>query len=937
MITKELHTSLRRTGRVTLMTNLARSLLMALALLVAAALAAIAVDAMLTLAPWQLITADSILAVVAVAALVRLAWVWYRNRFHPRRLARLIEERVGIRDSALINAVDLSFHDTQMASGDLVELAVARGSAVALGIPARQVADLARLRRAASAALVALAVAAAAYLVLPDVFRAVVPRLLEPAASHAPFTLVRFEVTIEPEKVYVGRPAAIHVALSGHDLPDQATVVFTDEAAQRAPMLHSGDGRFALRLAEASRSRTFYIDTPSGRSSDYTLTVLPVPTFRKIVVSYAFPSYTDWGTRRTGLDVMGLRAIEGTTVTLAIESNCDLRMAELTLTPDPPAAGSTAPTPQVVTLNPSKDDPKTVSGSFTLASSGQYSLSLTGADGMPGNEVKTGPVVAQLDARPEVQCLDPAADIIAPSNWTVPLAFAASDDVKVQRLTLSRMVNGWGPYTEDLVLETTDPRYARAACQLDLAALGASGGDVITYFATAQDNYPAGPHAADSPVYVIQVVDQEEYAAYARTKYRMEQVLRELDEFRREAAQIEEMRKELIQEFEALKKKLEAQGGKPTDEDTRRLDELDKKYGEYADKSKRLAEKLRQRADQPQIYEFEKTYSETLRQMAEGLEQTGQAVGEVRRSKPALTPPEYTDKALEQLRQAEPPAQERAAEMKLTEEQLDRLRRAADMAGLANRITGIALQQKELADRLAQFRNKEKLSPAEQLRAQQLAEEQAQLEKDLTATLDELEKQARKSEQDLPNMSQSALGIIKDIRAMKVEQDQAQASQLARAGQGRYAHRSAQDAADKLASMIKECNGQGGEGEQDLDGQLQLTRSQIAMALQQLAQGMMPGAGSGRGGQGTQGSQASRVLVGPHGGSGDADAREGRGDRGKGRGRPDSGSIDRPAAEQLNPAQATARSGAGGGMPGVPLRFRGLAEQYFRRLADDSK
>ena len=102
----------------------------------------------------------------------------------------------------------------------------------------------------------------------------------------------------------------------------------------------------------------------------------------------------------------------------------------------------------------------------------------------------------------------------------------------VRKITISRSVNGWGPATKELAIHPTGPTYATASEDFDLAALGAKGGDVITFFTTAHDNYPSVEHFTDTPVVVIHVITKQEYTDLARTKYRMEQITAEIDAFR---------------------------------------------------------------------------------------------------------------------------------------------------------------------------------------------------------------------------------------------------------------------------------------------------------------------------------------------------------------------------------------------------------------------
>ena len=203
------------------------------------------------------------------------------------------------------------------------------------------------------AAGVLAAVSLSSLFAAPGAFRTAIGRFLRPTAGLAPFTLVRFDVRIEPEKIYHGRSATITASLeSSMKLPDHANVVFVDERRARdkpMPMLPLGEGRFALTIERLERSRRFFIDTPGGRSRLYELTVHPVPGFQRVHVRYEFPGYTQWPASSTVLvDRPDLRAIEGTRVTVTVHSDLPLQSGRLVVRPS--AEGE----PMAVALAPSK-------------------------------------------------------------------------------------------------------------------------------------------------------------------------------------------------------------------------------------------------------------------------------------------------------------------------------------------------------------------------------------------------------------------------------------------------------------------------------------------------------------------------------------------------------------------------------------------------------
>jgi hypothetical protein len=306
-----------------------------LAACVGLALTAIFVDAVVALPPAGLWLVDltllgSLIAVVVLG--VRQMW---RNRFHAERTARLLEERLGIRNSVFTNAVDFASSAPRGDSPILRERAIRLAEERAFELSPGKVLSARPLAKAILVVAAAMLTALAGWWLAPRAFGMVLPRLLDPNGDHPPYTLVEFDVRIAPEPVYHGKPATISVKLGGPEHVEQASVVFLDgEKHEPAAMYPAGEGEFALRIERAEATRSFFIDTPQGRSETYRLEVLEVPFFEQIEVTYAYPDYTAWPPQTHRLDGRGLRALVGTEITVTVRSNLPLRAGALSLKPE---------------------------------------------------------------------------------------------------------------------------------------------------------------------------------------------------------------------------------------------------------------------------------------------------------------------------------------------------------------------------------------------------------------------------------------------------------------------------------------------------------------------------------------------------------------------------------------------------------------------------
>jgi hypothetical protein len=185
---------LRRAGWLTLAVEVVRTVCGALCLLLAAVLAALAVDAVLGLYPSALIAVDVLILVLFLGLAAYIARQSWRNRFNPRRVARQIELRLGLLDSRFINSVDFLDAPNSSCSPQLVRQSVQKGEELAAQISSIEAVDLWRPWRAMAAAFGAICVLVVAYLAAPRVFAMVVPRYLDPTGDHPPFSLLSFEI-----------------------------------------------------------------------------------------------------------------------------------------------------------------------------------------------------------------------------------------------------------------------------------------------------------------------------------------------------------------------------------------------------------------------------------------------------------------------------------------------------------------------------------------------------------------------------------------------------------------------------------------------------------------------------------------------------------------------------------------------------------------------
>jgi hypothetical protein len=950
-----LHLLLHAANRRRVFVALGRTLLSTLGVLLLAILIAVALDAAFAFPVPLLITLDLMLLALLLMGATLLLRTVRDGRFCPRRIARIIEQRSGLTSSALINALDL--RDAQQAgfSLALARKSVERGEQTARAIDLSNVVETRPLARAALACGLAAMLLAMLYFLVPDVLGRGLPRLFDPTGDHPPFTLLKFQVAIEPEPLYYGSDAKIAVQLHGPTIPDRADLVMlVDGKKQRSPMISVEEG-YELTVRDATVSRDFYVDTPEGRSDWYRLDVREVPQFEEVWVAYAYPEHTDWPPRRYPLQGRDIEAMVGTQVTVEVKSNFPLKHVQARLYDE---SGNSEPS-RLVTLTPDQNEPRRAQGSFSLDFSGRVTLELIGHNGVPGSELREARLIATRDEPPRVQLAAPEPTALAVEGWKVPVQIEAADDIEVRDLSLHFSRNGQASENVPLENQSPDRRRGRAEYELDLAKIEAKPGDEIRVFASASDNHPNPSQTADSATHVIQVISQEEYAEYMRTMYQMDSLQQEIEQLQQQLDQQTDQAEAAEQALRELAEQLEAD--KPLNEAQQtQLDQAQQQLDQAQAKTSELQEQLRERLEQPQLYDVEKPYRERLQQLSdqlaeqqEAMSQTQQALDAVQQQ-PAPTPQdvERLQQAIEQMQQQQNAAEsnegDKTPSLEQIQQQAEKLQLAQRMMAEAQRIQQVMQQQREIADRLQPLREQPSLTPEQQSRADRLAREQELLDQQLREATESLKQAADQAKEQLPKTAKDAQAMCDAIGQMNVGADQQQCASAARQGNGDQAHQAADRAAEKLESLAGQCPNPQGIPQNELDAGLGLSRESLQQTLQQLAQGQgqkpnLPRMGhkpgqAGQGGERGRDPSSRFGLHGPQPPRDDAFTGRRQGNMDESREGQDTRQDDAAwaAAEQISADARQDAWGRAGNLRGVPVGYRDQAEAYFRRLSEQS-
>jgi hypothetical protein len=918
------------------------------------------------------LNAVAIAGLLVIAALI--GWRLFGRRYHAKEMARLAEERLRRRDSVLINAVE--FRSGLETGSETLRASIVRSAdSLAMELPASAVTPPSPALRATLAGLAAVVVFGVALLMAPRLFAAVIPRFLDPLGDHPPFTLLKFTPTVKPEPLHRGKPAMVTVEITGPERVEEAALILRPAGDLKAtwdrmPMFRQSESTFSAQLARVDVDTEFHFDTPRGRSEWFDMKVSQTPLIEEAKATLTFPAYTGWKSRDQRLDDRGIRGLRGTTCLITVRSNLILAGGELRVF----AAEQTdkaAAFPMVRSL----DDPQVVTVEFAIQRNGRFELAVRSESGNE-SDVLSGPIVALPDRPPQVAITSPAETLIAVEGWKVPVEIQASDDIGVERIRLFRGVNGWSPSSVTLPQETDQAGAALAKSEFDLEALGAKAGDVISYYASADDRASGRPQSTDSPTHTIQVISEAEYKDFARQQYQLDELTEEFNSVLKEIERLNEERQKAVEELERLLKKQEA--GEPlTEADRERMEQLKKQIENFARDAAELAKTLEERAEEMQLYDVEQQYTEELKKLAkelreqsENAEHLSKLLEQQKESASPQMSKELQEAAEQFMKENGPFDQATQERMEELAEDLQTLQKADALNEQVERLQAVTSQQRELANRLAELAGKTSLTPDEQARADRFAKEQELLAQELQSIQKELREAATAAEEKLPQMAESARKLAETLEQLAIPQEQMSAAQQAREQQGDAAHQHAESAARKLESLAKAAgNVQNSPGlQQGLDGPLRMGQQQLRNMMDQMRRGRRPpglgqrskgrgqssgdgdGRGSSAGGQASGGNQG-KLKPGQSSRRGDSNAQM-MGPRtqeavessdksattqadGKGRFVLPGVAGDGPSAETLSPTSRKSQGLSGSNLRGVPVGYRDAAEAYFRRLSEE--
>jgi len=393
---------------------------------------------------WLLFVADNLLnlrpatrlalgTAFVAAHLAALAWLYLRRWRVPldeRRTAVFLEQRYGVADNRLINAVHLAADPAVPA--DVRAYFTQTATETSRGFRLARVMDWRRLGRLARPLAVAAAVMTLYAVLFTDHARNAFIRFANPATEVAPLNYTQFEVT--PGSLRLAEGSSVLIRARGRRLGravERLDILVSDGASNILHAMQPEDGGGVFELVNLSETTRYTVRNRNDASLTYTVTVVPKPRLERLTFTVTPPAYTRRPPRQEPPTARQVRALAG--ATLRIEPGLPASMHAAFFRDGQPAAATDG---RLET---------------TLDRSCRLALDVTEADGLTHAAAWFCEVEAVADEPPAVRFVNTEMNQQVGLGQEVPVQVAARDDCGVRNLVLYTRING-----EDVPLKSYD-------------------------------------------------------------------------------------------------------------------------------------------------------------------------------------------------------------------------------------------------------------------------------------------------------------------------------------------------------------------------------------------------------------------------------------------------------------------------------------------------
>ncbi|MBK1829235.1 hypothetical protein JIN77_00715 [Verrucomicrobiaceae bacterium R5-34] len=507
----------------------------------------------------------------------------------------------------------------------------------------------------------------------PEPFRVVSTRVLDPSSDLPPYSPLRFEITPDAPRAVYGGEAVVQVKITGGEIEHDVVCLIRDPLTgniEQATAYREGKTGYARKFENALAPVEFAFATGRARSDWHRLDVLLEPKVSSAMITVTPPAYTGRAELTYPLEGGEIKALEGSTITLALESNRPLSSGKLEL-----KALDKGKDARVEKVDGNLTGEHGVRFSWVAHRSSKVAAVIHDVRATPSAKPLELTITTEPDQVPSVELASPEQMVLATPNTELPFLGEVEDDFGLAKVSLVRALLGYRDRSRVLADSLVKREYNFEE-PLKLAELGVEVGQILEFYLEAMDRNPSLLGMGVSDVVRVKIISEDEYAERLRSavqlknftaRYRAlaeairesQQALKELDEAARAGDQ---------QAFEEARKKAEAAHAK----------------------AEALADKIGKDFN---AFEMEKRLSDIAKEAARKLGTNKETLGQLKLDDGGAA----ARKQIEQMQQRLGGAQKKAEQAELDAELV---RKVGDVMEMASRFKKIYNTQQSIVERM---------------------------------------------------------------------------------------------------------------------------------------------------------------------------------------------------------------------------------------------
>ncbi len=458
--------------------------------------------------------------IVVVLAVLAVVWLYLIVKTPREKIAHLIDQSRGDSRDRVLSATSL---EKIKPDSPMQQFHIDRSLADAAGeiqkLPTRQTLPL----KGISLALVGVVTIGASILGLKywggERFSVTASRILHPDADIPPYSPLVFKVTPDHLTSLYGGEAIAQVAISGGEIKGDVVCLIRDKNTQKIEKVaayRERPGHFARKFTNTLAPVEFAFAAGRARSAWHTLDVLMQPKVSGVLVTITPPAYTGKKKESFPLESGEIRAIEGSTVSIEVQSNRPLSGGEMTIKP---LNVKQIGVPKKIQGDATKT--KSVVFSWIAGTSSEVSALIRDVRSTPSPSPLKLTVKVLSDQVPVVDLSSPQPVVLATPKTKIPFEASVEDDYGLAKVSMVRTLLGFRDRSRMLAHGIAQKSFQFKE-SLDLGALGVEVGQTLEFYFEAMDRNPSLLGRGVSDVVHIKIISEDDYAQRLRAKVQLE-------------------------------------------------------------------------------------------------------------------------------------------------------------------------------------------------------------------------------------------------------------------------------------------------------------------------------------------------------------------------------------------------------------------------------